>query len=559
MGTLLNKVLKDIVVRSLTMAGFDSPYVPGWDCHGLPIEHKVVKDLGSKAAAMSHAEIRALCQTEAMKWVDVQRTQFRRLGVMGDWDHPYLTLDPRYEAGILDVLADLVEGGYVGRQLKPIHWCMTDRTALAEAELEYHEETTPSIYVNFPMVSGVPRSLGRRRARGTSMIWTTTPWTCPPTSRSPSIPTSNTPACATSTRRPARPSTTILAAELVAKVMGLRQVTEFTELGRCRGKELEHSEYRHPFIDRVSPIVLANYVSVEDGTGLVHTAPGHGAEDYQTGRAYRLPILSPVDESGRFTAEAPDWLTGQQVFAANPVIVDRLKESGHLYHEQPLVHSYPHCWRCKKPVIFRATEQWFIVGRPQRPARPDPQGDRRGPLAARLGPDADRGDGLAPARLVHQPAAVVGRSDPGPGLHGLPGSVAHGRDRPPFPRPVPQPKGPTPGSPGRSKQLVPAGRGLPAVRRDVVPQGGRHPRRLVRVGLEPSRRAGEGLRPGLSRLHVPGRLGPAPRLVPVVDPDGGRDHRHRAVRDRADPRFRRRRARAGRSPSRWATTSPPTR
>ena len=158
MGTLLNKVLKDIVVRSLTMAGFDSPYVPGWDCHGLPIEHKVVKDLGPKAAKMGHAEIRALCQAEAMKWVDVQRNQFRRLGVLGDWDRPYLTLDPRYEAGILDVLADLIERGYVNRQLKPIHWCLTDRTALAEAELEYQEETTPSIYVNFPMVSGVPES-----------------------------------------------------------------------------------------------------------------------------------------------------------------------------------------------------------------------------------------------------------------------------------------------------------------------------------------------------------------------------------------------------------------
>ena len=165
MGTLLNKVLKDIVVRSLSMAGFDSPYVPGWDCHGLPIEHKVVKDLGPKAAKMNHAEIRALCQTEAMKWVDVQRNQFRRLGVLGDWDHPYLTLDPRYEAGILDVLADLVERGFVNRQLKPIHWCMTDRTALAEAELEYHEETTPSIYVNFPMVSGVPESWRGRMPR----------------------------------------------------------------------------------------------------------------------------------------------------------------------------------------------------------------------------------------------------------------------------------------------------------------------------------------------------------------------------------------------------------
>ncbi len=359
MGTLLNKVLKDFVVRSLTMAGFDSPYVPGWDCHGLPIEHKVVKDLGPKAATMGHAQIRALCQTEAMKWVDIQRTQFKRLGVMGDWDNPYLTLDPRYEAGILDVLADLVEGGFVGRQLKPIHWCMTDRTALAEAELEYHEDTTPSIYVNFPVVSGVPRTWGEGGPWHV-MIWTTTPWTLPA-----NVAIAVHPELEYAGVRYADPATgqavhAIIAVELVAKVMGLRQIAEFTELGRCRGKELEHSEYRHPFIDRVSPIVLANYVSVEDGTGLVHTAPGHGAEDYQTGRVYRLSILSPVDESGRFTSEAPDWLTGQPVFAANRTIIDRLTASANLYHEQPLVHSYPHCWRCKKAVIFRATEQWFI-------------------------------------------------------------------------------------------------------------------------------------------------------------------------------------------------------
>jgi isoleucyl-tRNA synthetase len=359
MGTLLNKVLKDLVVRSLTMAGFDSPYVPGWDCHGLPIENKVVKDLGPKAAAMSHAEIRALCQTEALKWVDVQRTQFQRLGVMGDWENPYLTLDPRYEAGILDVLADLVEGGFVGRQLKPIHWCMTDRTALAEAELEYREDTTPSIFVNFPMVAGGPPAWSDDGPWHV-MIWTTTPWTLPA-----NVAIAVHPDLEYAGVKYVDPATgqtvhTIIAADLVAKVMGSRQITGFSEVGRCRGRELEHSEYRHPFIDRVSPIVLASYVSVDDGTGLVHTAPGHGAEDYQTGRTYRLSVLSPVDESGRFTAEAPDWLTGQPVFAANRGIIDRLKNTGHLYHEQPLAHSYPHCWRCKKPVIFRATEQWFI-------------------------------------------------------------------------------------------------------------------------------------------------------------------------------------------------------
>src|ERR1017187_8739379 len=293
MGTLLNKVLKDIVVRSLTMAGFDSPYVPGWDCHGLPIEHKVVKDLGSKAQGMSHAQIRSLCHAEAMKWVDVQRRQFIRLGVLGDWPPPYLTLDPRYEAGILDVLADLIEGGYVGRQLKPIHWCITDRTALAEAELEYQEASTPSIFVNFAVVSGVPPAWGDA-GPWNLMIWTTTPWTLPA-----NVAVAVHPDLEYAGIRYVDPDTsevvrTILAAELAPSVMKRRGI-EFTEAGRCRGRDLEGATYRHPFIDRVSPIVLAQYVSVEDGTGLVHTAPGHGAEDYQTGRTYKLAVVSPVD------------------------------------------------------------------------------------------------------------------------------------------------------------------------------------------------------------------------------------------------------------------------
>ncbi len=358
MGHLLNKVLKDLVVRSLTMRGFDSPYVPGWDCHGLPIEHKVMKDLGSKAAAMSHSEVRGLCHAEALKWVGIQRDQFRRLGVSGDWDNPYLTLDPRYEAGIIDVLADLLEGGYVFRQLKPIHWCITDRTALAEAELEYKDETSPSIYVNFPIVAGLPESWGAGPWH--AMIWTTTPWTLPA-----NVAIAAHPELEYAGLRYVDPSTgqavqTLLAAQLVAKVMGLRKVTEFAEVGRVKGRDLENVQYRHAFIERTSPVVLADYVTVEDGTGLVHTAPGHGAEDYQTGRRYQLPTLSPVDASGRFNEEAPEWLRGQQVFAANPGIVARLRESGHLYHDLSFAHSYPHCWRCKKPVIFRATEQWFV-------------------------------------------------------------------------------------------------------------------------------------------------------------------------------------------------------
>lgn len=358
MGHLLNKVLKDFVVRALTMQGFDSPYVPGWDCHGLPIEHKVMKDLGGKAAGMSQTQIRELCHKDAMKWVGIQRDQFRRLGIEGDWDRPYLTLDRRYEAGIIDVLADLLDQGFVFRQLKPIHWCITDRTALAEAELEYKDEVSPSLYVNFEMVSGIPQSWGDGPWH--AMIWTTTPWTLPANvaiAAHQDLEYSgiryNDPAFGKTVQ-------TVLASDLVSKVMALRNIGEFTEVGRLKGKALEHAEYRHPFIDRVSPIVLANYVSVDDGTGLVHTAPGHGAEDYQTGRTYQLPTLSPVDASGKFNDEAPEWLRGKQVFAANPDVVARLKASGHLYHEFSFSHSYPHCWRCKKPVIFRATEQWFI-------------------------------------------------------------------------------------------------------------------------------------------------------------------------------------------------------
>ncbi|GAC1474418.1 MAG: hypothetical protein NVSMB9_24760 [Isosphaeraceae bacterium] len=236
MGHLLNKVLKDFVVRSLTMQGFDSPYVPGWDCHGLPIEHKVMKDLGGKAGQKTHAEVRDLCRHEALKWVEVQRNQFRRLGIEGDWDHPYLTLDPRYEAGILDVLADLLHGGYVFRQLKPIHWCIADRTALAEAELEYRDVTSPSLYVNFLLESGVPDAWGAGPWH--ALIWTTTPWTLPA-----NVAIAVHPDLEYAGVRYVDPASgkhvqTIVAAELVSRVMGLRQVVDFAEVGRVKGQEL---------------------------------------------------------------------------------------------------------------------------------------------------------------------------------------------------------------------------------------------------------------------------------------------------------------------------------
>ena len=251
---------------------------------------------------MSHADIRALCHAEAMKWVDVQRRQFMRLGVLGDWFHPYLTLDPRYEAAILDVLSDLLEQGYVERQLKPIHWCISDRTALAEAELEYQEASTPSIFVNFPVLSGVPQSWGDA-GPWNLMIWTTTPWTLPANVAVAVHPDLEYAGIRYNDPETGETIRTIVAAELAPNLMGRRKI-EFTEIGRCRGRDLEGAQYGHPFIERSSPVVLAQYVSAVDGTGLVHTAPGHGAEDYQTGRTYRLPILSPVDESGRFTADA---------------------------------------------------------------------------------------------------------------------------------------------------------------------------------------------------------------------------------------------------------------
>ncbi|RLT14055.1 MAG: isoleucine--tRNA ligase, partial [Planctomycetota bacterium] len=300
MGHLLNKVLKDFVVRYNNMAGYDSPYVPGWDCHGLPIEHKVVKDLGSKVAEKTATEIRALCRDEALKWVGIQRDQFQRLGVQGDWANPYLTLDKRYESGIVDVLADLVEGGYVFRQLKPIHWDIHDRTALAEAELEYEEVTSPSIFVNFPVVSGLPDDV--KVALGDEschvMIWTTTPWTLPA-----NVAVAYHPALEYQLIRYSEPQTgrilhTIMAGALVEKVMTLAGVAGQEILARFTGKQLANVKYRHVFLDRISPLVHADYVSAEDGTGLVHTAPGHGAEDYHTGLIHGLPLISPVDPSG---------------------------------------------------------------------------------------------------------------------------------------------------------------------------------------------------------------------------------------------------------------------
>jgi isoleucyl-tRNA synthetase len=348
-GHAMNKVLKDLVVKSRAMMGFYTPYIPGWDCHGLPIEMQVEKEIGrSKKDAMPKAEVRELCRRYAEKFVGIQREEFKRLGVIGDWDHPYLTFDASYSAEEIRVLGRCIEAGLLYRGKKPVHWCASCVTALAEAEVEYADVTSPSVYVAYPFVSGGPNVAGAHAA-----IWTTTPWTLP-----------------ASLAVAVHPDLEYVAVELggrvllvaAARLAALEQAVGATAsdpLARVRGKELERAKVRHPWLDRDVPVVLADYVTLESGTGLVHTAPGHGHEDYQTGLKYGLDVYAPVDGRGRFTDDVPEW-KGERVFDADPKIVEHLRSNGTLVASAPFVHSYPHCWRCKKPIIFRATEQWFI-------------------------------------------------------------------------------------------------------------------------------------------------------------------------------------------------------
>jgi isoleucyl-tRNA synthetase len=343
-GTALNKILKDIIVKYKTMQGYRAPFVPGWDCHGQPIEFKVKKELGEKARTISQAELRKLCRAYAERFIGIQREQFKRCGVFGDWAHPYLTMAPEYEAEIIGALADLVGAGYIYRGKKPIYWCTTCRTALAEAEVEYADHTSPSVFVKFPL-----KDLKNEFA----VIWTTTPWTLPANlaiAVKPDL---------TYVRATTGAETWILAEGLVEKVAADCGVT-LTVLEKKTGLDLEGLKARHPFMDRDAPLVLSPYVTLEQGTGLVHTAPGHGAEDYEIGQKYGLPTLAPVDDGGVLTPEAGPF-AGQFVFKANANIITHLRETGHLAARADVNHSYPHCWRCKNPVIFRAMEQWFIA------------------------------------------------------------------------------------------------------------------------------------------------------------------------------------------------------
>jgi len=358
LGTALNKILKDFVVKSRTMAGYDSPYVPGYDCHGLPIELKVDRELGKKKRDMSVADFRRACRAYADRFIGVMTEEFQRLGIFGDWEHPYLTMNFRYQAAIVRALGRFVERGLVYKGKKPVHWCINCRTALAEAEVEYEAHTSPSIYVEFPLAAESRETLGSRvpalAGREVSvLIWTTTPWTIPSNLAIAFHPEFDYAAYDVDDRA-------IIVAEALAPAVAAAGGREFgPPVARMKGADLEQIRFQHPLYARQSLGVLGDYVTLEAGTGAVHTAPGHGTDDFNTGVRYGLEIYAPVGPGGRFL-DAVELFGGQKVFDANPKIEEALRERGRLWHRADFEHSYPHCWRCHNPVIFLATSQWFI-------------------------------------------------------------------------------------------------------------------------------------------------------------------------------------------------------
>ncbi|HSQ36149.1 MAG TPA: isoleucine--tRNA ligase, partial [Candidatus Binatia bacterium] len=353
LGTALNKILKDFVVKSKSMAGYYSPYVPGWDCHGLPIEHKVDQKLGSRKKSMSQLQVREECRQYAEKFLALQRADFKRLGVFGEWEQPYTTLDHDYEATVIRFFNSFVRQGNVYRKKRPVYWCLSCRTALAEAEVEYHDHSSSSITVKFPM-QALPPQLKNYAGRPVSiLIWTTTPWTIP----------ANLAIAVHADFDYAlfemKGELHIAASALLPAIAALNQDT-YTKLEEFKGSELNGLKARHPLFGRDSLLINTDYVLLDQGTGCVHTAPGHGEDDYHAGAAHGLDIYSPVLADGRFDETAGPY-SGLQVFEANARIVDDLRSNGSLLHAGSLSHSYPHCWRCKKPVIYRATAQWFIA------------------------------------------------------------------------------------------------------------------------------------------------------------------------------------------------------
>ncbi len=360
-GHCLNKILKDFVVKYKAMSGHRAVFIPGWDCHGLPIEHAVSKELGNKRREKSDSEIRELCRAYAAKYIEIQKSQFQRLGILADWDRPYLTMDKSYEASMIRALAEIYKSEYIYRGEKPVHWCWSDGTALAEAEVEYADKKDPSIYVKFEAIGGLDH-IGKPEGKTYFIIWTTTPWTLPA-----NLAISVNPEFDYGLYE-VDGENWVLAMELAAglektakKTFKLKKAFKGIVIG---GKSRVQSKFdgvvcKHPFVDRVSYVILGDHVTLDAGTGCVHTAPGHGQDDYLVGQKYGLPAYNPVDDWGKYTDKVPEY-QGKKVFDVNPLIVQRLKDSGHMVYDEIIDHSFPHCWRCHNPVIFRATAQWFI-------------------------------------------------------------------------------------------------------------------------------------------------------------------------------------------------------
>jgi len=351
-GHALNKLLKDFIVRYKAMKGYRTPYIPGWDNHGLPIEQKVAEDFRKRHQAPTKLEMRMACREYATKWVDIQREQFKRLGGIGDWDNPYLTMSYDYEATIVKVFGELARQGYIYRGLKPIHWCTNDETALAEAEIEYADHASPSIYVRFPLRKDPNNLFGQRNSW--TIIWTTTPWTIPANLAVAVHPDYEYAFVDVGGSR------YLIAAELVGKTMIAMGVEHYCVAKTVKGSEIEGMVFKHPIYDRDSVLVHATYVTLEDGTGVVHTAPGHGREDFETGQRHGLTPLNPVDDRGYFTKEAGQFEGLHILKQGNDAVLEALRENGNLLAFSTISHSYPHCWRCHKPVVFRTTVQWFM-------------------------------------------------------------------------------------------------------------------------------------------------------------------------------------------------------
>jgi len=354
-GTALNKILKDIIVRSRQMAGFDAIYVPGWDCHGLPIEHNVDKELGKKKRELSKVAIRKKCRAYAEKYIDIQKNEFKRLGVLGEWQQPYLTMNYRFESIIAKECGKFALNNSLYRRNKPVHWCCQCQTALAEAEIEYEDESSPSIFVRFhceSSLSDIHDSLANKKI--SIVIWTTTPWTIPANMAIAVHPDFEYVAVSTTDDE-----ILILAKELVDDCMQKFGYQNYQIVCSLAASDLEHKSCKHPFYDRSSVVIMGKHVTLDAGTGCVHTAPGHGREDYECALNYDLDIFSPVNGKGCFTDENP-LFEGEFVFKSNDAIISTLEKNNALLAKEQIKHSYPHCWRCKKPVIFRSTPQWFI-------------------------------------------------------------------------------------------------------------------------------------------------------------------------------------------------------